>query len=132
MDACIGDYACKRSPGIGLRQTVAVLMSPSLGETERDTMSATYSPATIKRARTILARCEAPKATPKARVKAAKKQADAWRNRPASKAQIARVQRAEIALGYDPSPKAVIGNAGAASDLYQSLKVEMARNGVRF
>jgi hypothetical protein len=48
-----------------------------------------------------------------------------WRTRPASDAQIARVHRCERDLGYKLSDRATIGNAGQASDLYQSLKAEI-------
>lgn len=91
-----------------------------------------YSQATIRRARTILRNCEA-QSTPKAqRERKAVKDADAWRNRPASKAQIARIHRCEEALGYRRSTIRTIGKAGAASDLYKSLKAEMVDLGVSY
>lgn len=95
-------------------------------------MPTTYSRSTLRRARTILrnqeqadtiARKAAARAPRKpAQPKAAPK-AD-WRTRPASQAQVRRIQALEVALGYKPSTIAIIGNAGQASDLYQSLKAE--------
>lgn len=85
------------------------------------TRSATqYSPATVKRARTI---CAAVDAQQKQR---AIKDANAWRKRPASKSQIARIHRAEKALGWDLTPtfSATIRTAGDASDYFQALKKE--------
>jgi hypothetical protein len=87
-----------------------------------------YSQSTIKRARTILANADrqnkARASAAKRTVKAQTKDPNAWRSRPASEAQIGRIHRLEKHLGYRLSTKAAIGNAGQASDLYQSLKAE--------
>lgn len=97
--------------------------------------------STAKRARTMAARyltaeqianiaakqgrtTTAPKARKTATPKATMPKQD-WRQRPASDAQIARIHRAERDLGYRLSNRATIGNAGSASDLYQSLKAEL-------
>jgi len=87
-----------------------------------------YSAATIKRAQTICARAEAAsKQSRKARTRTAARKADpnAWKARPASKAQLARIQTLETLLGYKLSTLATIGTAGEASDLYRSLKAEV-------
>jgi len=47
-----------------------------------------------------------------------------WRQRPASKKQLARINGLEKALGYRPSTLRTLGTAGQASDLYASLKAE--------
>lgn len=97
-------------------------------------MPATYSPATVKRARTILANCERQQQSRNARATAAVKavkDANAWRKRPASDAQIRRVSALENDLGYRVSGRRVIRTAGQASDLYQSLKREALEAGIR-
>jgi hypothetical protein len=91
-----------------------------------------YSNATIKRARTILRNAETAQAitrksqqnNPRTSTTRNAVKAD-WRTRPASDAQIARIHRCERDLGYKLSNRATIGNAGQASDLYQSLKAEL-------
>ena len=48
-----------------------------------------------------------------------------WRERVPSDKQMRRINNAERTLGYRLSTKATVGTAGAASDLYQSLKAEI-------
>ena len=112
--------------------------------------SATYSPATVKRAQTILRNCETQtraqaafkaelrtsldalaKVTPTTpsrttRVAKAKRDATAWERRPASKGQIRRIRVLEMALGYRLSTVATIGTGLQARTLYRSLKAELA------
>jgi hypothetical protein len=93
-------------------------------------MTATYSPATIKRCKTILSNAQSQqkmqqrvhKAATRAVVKDTIKRD--WRTKPASDAQIRRINGVEKFLGYKPSTRRAIGNAGQASDLFQSLKAE--------
>lgn len=82
-----------------------------------------YSAATVKRARTICANADRQAASRKARTRTVKAQID-WRKRPASKAQLARINGLEKLLGYKLSTMRHIGTAGQASDLYQALKSE--------
>lgn len=48
-----------------------------------------------------------------------------WRSRKPSQRQMARIHRLERDLGYRLSTVTTIGTAGAASDLYHSLKAEL-------
>lgn len=88
-----------------------------------------YSAATVKRARTIVRNAEQQRTATK-KVLATRTQQNAptvkadWRNRPASKAQLSRINALEASLGYRKSTMRTIGTAGQASDLYKSLKAE--------
>lgn len=84
-------------------------------------MAATYSPATLKRCRTILRNADTPKArVRKAQPAKAQRDPNAWRSRKASQSQMQRVWRNEERLGMDFSPANL--TAGEASDWYQHLK----------
>jgi hypothetical protein len=89
-------------------------------------MPATYSAATLRRCETILRNAKT-QDTRKARAVQAAKQVDpnAWRKRKASESQLRRINGCERKLGYRLSTAKTIGNAGQASDLYQSLRAEL-------
>ena len=119
-------------------------------------MSATYTPATLNRIATSCARMSdaekavvvaailngqpikpvaapkpARKATPKPAQKAAPKPVVSGLNRPATKGQIARINRAEIALGYRKSPASVLGTIADAKGIWAGLKADAAAAGIR-
>ena len=102
------------------------------------TRSATYSPATVKRARTIIANCERQQnARTQRSVKPARAAAKpapkpaAWRNRAASATQMARINDAYVALNLRTFAtlgdfREVFPTAGAASDEFQRPVVKAA------
>ena len=94
------------------------------------TRSATqYNAATLKAARTVLARQAAADAA--AALAATTVKADAWKVAPASKGQTARINVIEVGLGYDASPRSILGTGQDARNLWRSLVNEATSKGYR-
>lgn len=89
-----------------------------------------YSPATITRCKTILAKHETAMHASKAAMRASKK--DAWLAQPATAGQTKRINKAEAALGLKCSPREALGTGADARNLWNCLKADLATAGIRF
>lgn len=111
-------------------------------------MATTYSPATLQRCATILARAEREQnAIDNARIAAVKRAATTLPvgptpgtrqavkttplARPATNGQQRRINRAEIALGYRVSPRSVLGSIADAKKIWAGLKLDAKLAGIR-